>query len=528
MISKVAVKKILGDLPLTAEVYWMLRQSESPLTKKFYLNKLEAALPTWKQQVATSSRVNSPGKSVLIFAALHYWISHAALLGSALSGLGHKVVLGYLPYAKWQEPISRFDLRQQNLYARRVFSGAAGIFDAVSFLEVSDYKGPLPDSVQEAVEEISLRDTQYTLQVEEIDRHSDLFKLRMERNAQAALAALHWMMGNQPQLVIVPNGSILEMGIIYQVARYLGIPTVTYEFGEQRDRIWFAQDKEVMLQETDDLWAVYKDLPLSESELTKVRDLFNSRQRADLWKNFSRRWQVVPSQGAEWVRESLGLDDRPLVLLAANVIGDSLTLGRQLLSRNMSEWLIKTVKYFAEHPDLQLVVRIHPGERYTKGPSVADLVNHSLPDIPENIHLVPADDQINTYDLLELSNLGLVYTTTVGLEMSMSGIPVVVVGNTHYRGKDFTFDPGSWDDYFDLLDRFVLDPDKFQLTSQQVELAWRYAYRFFFNFPAPFPWPMPRFWKELEIWPLERVFSDEGLEQYGQTFNYLVGEHREW
>lgn len=528
MTSKAAAKRILGDLPFTADIYWLLRQSEEPPIKSFYLNKLENALPVWIKQVTNSDNRSQPGKRVLIFAALHYWISHAALLGAALSGLGHNVILAYLPYARWEEPINRFDLRRQNLYSRRVFRKANPILQAVSFLDVKELREPPPEPVKQAVEEISLRDTQYTSQMELIDHDSDLYKLRLARNSKAALTALNWMKINSPDVVIVPNGSILEMGVIYQVARYLDIPTTTYEFGEQRNRIWLAQNKEVMRQETDDLWAVCKDRPLTEDERGKVRDLFDSRQKADLWKNFSRRWQVLPSQGGDQVHQSLGLDARPVVLLAANVIGDSLTLGRQFFSRNMTEWLERTVRYFAEHSDLQLVVRIHPGERYTKGPSVAALVNQALPTIPENIHLISADDQINTYDLLEISDLGLVYTTTVGLELAMSGIPVVVAGHTHYRDKGFTIDPSSWEDYFNILDRFAQDPQRYQLTPEQVDISWRYAFRFFFDYPAPFPWPMPRFWKELEIWPIERVLSQEGLALYGDTFQYLVGETRQW
>jgi len=336
------------------------------------------------------------------------------------------------------------------------------------------------------------------------------------------------MRENPQDVAIIPNGSILEMGIVYRVARYLDIPTVTYEFGEQRNRIWLADNKEVMRQETDDLWAERKDRPLSDSEKDKIRELFGSRQKGDLWKNFSRRWQVLPSQGGEQVRQSLGLDSRPMVLLAANVVGDSLTLGRQMFSRNMSEWLVQTAKYFRKQSGLQLVVRIHPGEKYTDGPSVATLVEQSLPEMPENIHLISADDQINTYDLLEISDLGLVYTTTVGLELAMSGVPVVVAGFTHYRDKGFTLNPSSWEDYFDLLDRFTQDPSEYQLTPEQVEMAWRYAFCFFFEYPAPFPWPMPRFWKELDDWPLSRVLSEEGLAEYGETFQYLVGEARNW
>ena len=67
--------------------------------------------------------------------------------------------------------------------------------------------------------------------------------------------------------------------------------------------------------------------------------------------------------------------------------------------------------------------------------------------MPSNIHLVAAGDPINTYDLVEIADLGLVYTTTVGMEMAMSGVPAIVGGQTHYRGKGFTQDPVSWEEY---------------------------------------------------------------------------------
>lgn len=107
----------------------------------------------------------------------------------------------------------------------------------------------------------------------------------------------------------------------------------------------------------------------------------------------------------------------------------------------MTEWLERSLDFFARRPDVQLVVRIHPGERYTKGPSVADVIHRRLPELPEHIHLVGAGDPVNTYDLVEIADLGLVYTTTVGMEMAMSGVPAIVIGQTHYREKGFTLDP---------------------------------------------------------------------------------------
>ncbi len=542
LLSKKQVKQVLGEVPLAAEVYWQLRQPGKPLSKSFSLRKVESALPEWlaQAQVARKQHLASsaPKKRLLVFLTLRYWIEHGVLLSAALAGLGHEVTLAYLPYANYRKSMATFDLRRQNLYARHVLDGIAPLVKPLSLLDIEG-KTPLrkkvttlPEKLEASVRQVSLRDVQYTLQIEDFDLDDEqsaagqLFRLRLERNMQAAQAMVSWLKSNPVDGVLTPNGSILETGAVFQVARYLDIPVTTYEFGEQRQRIWLAQNSEVMRQETDGLWQARKDLPLNDDQWDKARDLFTSRQRASLWENFSRRWQGLPSQGGEQVRRQLGLDDRPVVLLAANVIGDSLTLGRQIFSQSMTDWLQQTLKYFAGLEKVQLVVRIHPGERFTKGPSVGDVVKQVLPELPENIHLVAADDSVNTYDLVEIASLGLVYTTTTGMEMAMSGVPVIVSGQTHYRGKGFTFDPTSWEEFYMLTKQSLLSENGSKMSQAQVQQAWNYAYRFFFEYPCPFPWHLLYFWDELKTLPLSHVLSDEGQAEYGDAFRYLAGEPR--
>jgi len=537
MISKKSIKDLLGELPLTAELYWQLRQNGRPLSKSFSLRRLEKRLPDLLAQAAAARSALGPeaggGKKIAIFCTLRYWIEHGALLGLALAGLGHSVELAFLPYAQWRKPFNRFDLRRQNAYALHVLRGAEPLVKPVSLLASGAGLPALPQGLEAVLKEVSLRDAQYTLQVEDIEREGEseaarLYRLRLERNHAAARAALAWLEAYRPDVLVTPNGSILEFGAVYAAARSLGLPVVTYEFGEQRGRIWLARNAEVMQQETDELWQQRQGQPLNEAQWEQARELYASRRQGSLWENFSRRWQGLPSQGGEQVRRDLGLDARPVVLLAANVIGDSLTLGRQVFSQSMSEWLERTVRWFAERPEAQLVVRIHPGERYTKGPSVADLVRDALPELPEHIHLVAAGDPVNTYDLMEIADLGLVYTTTAGMEMAMSGVPVLVAGRTHYRGKGFTLDPASWEEYFERLEAALKPGGQPPLARSQVEQAWNYAYRFFFEYPLPFPWHLLYFHEELDDWSLERALSPEGRAQFGEAFRCLAGEPRRW
>lgn len=526
--GKQVIKQFLGQIPFTAELYWLLRQNGKPIRTRFSLKHLQSELPEMVRQAEAMRRVVGTSKNVFIFATLHYWIEHTALLGMALAAQGHRVTLGFLPYAEWQEPINLFDLRRQNAYARKVLSAAEPWLQPVSFLNNRPTVVRLPDEVMDAVRLVSNYDAQYTLQVEDVDLESEIYKLRLERNTEAARTLYPYLKANRPDVVIVPNGTIQELGVAYRIARILNIPVVTYEFGDQRQRIWLAQNAEVMRQETDALWEAHQGASLTPEQLERMRALFMARQRGALWENFARQWQGTPAQGGNTIREQLHLDERPLALLATNVLGDSLTLGRQVFSQSMAEWIERTVQYFAGRPDVQLVIRIHPGEVLTHGQSMMDVVKRVLPRLPEHIRLIGPKEKINTYDLVEVADVGLVYTTTVGMEMAMCGLPVIVSGQTHYRGRGFTFDPDSWVSYYKLLGQILSKPSAYRLSRQQVESAWEYAYRFFFDYPRPFPWHLVRAWEDYKARPLQSVLSDEGLAQYGDTFRYLVGDPIDW
>jgi hypothetical protein len=530
--AKERIKQVLASIPYAAHAYWRVVDGGGPtlnFTGHNSLERLKGELPEWCEAVEKAQKGSAPGRDVMIFGTFRYWIEHTMALGLTLSGLGHRVTLTYLPYARYKIPANRFDLQRQDSYVWDVLRLSSPLIQVRSLYRYPPYRGALPDQLREAVEEISLRDFQYSLKVEDIDREGQLYRLRVARNEYAARVALAWLETNRPQVVIIPNGSVLEYGILYCVAQHLEIPLVTFEFDEPEHRIRLAHNNEVMREDTHEFWQVQKERSFTEAERESLKSLLAARQHGSIWKQFSVKFQEVPRQGEEHIRGELGLDARRVVLLAPNVFGDSATLSRQIFTDSLSEWLERTVRYFTNRPDIQLVIRIHPSEsRFPYGTSMSAVVEQTLPTLPEHIHLVTAEAPINTYDIMEISDLGLVYTTTVGMEMAMSGVPVIVAGFTHYRGKGFTLDPDSWDAYFDHLDRVLASPGECRLTERQITDAWHYAYRFFFEFTKPFPWHLLYFWDDVKEWPLERVLGEEGLSLFGKTFQYLTGDPIDW
>jgi len=167
---------------------------------------------------------------------------------------------------------------------------------------------------------------------------------------------------------------------------------------------------------------------------------------------------------------------RPVVLLATNVLGDSLTLGRQIFSKTMAEWVSRTICILSPS-DIQLVIRIHPGEILTREYSMVDVVRQTLPELPEYIHVIHPEEKINTYDLIDISDLGLVYTplwvgnVIKGIPVIVSDIPTIATG--FYLWSD------SWVEYFKILSSMLSDPKNHHLPKEKIDLAWKYAYHSF-------------------------------------------------
>jgi hypothetical protein len=79
MITKAAAKKVLGELPLTAEVYWHLRQGGKPPRTGFKLEQLQEHLPVMLELRST------PGEYIW---EEYFNLLHAPFLDRACLGPG--------------------------------------------------------------------------------------------------------------------------------------------------------------------------------------------------------------------------------------------------------------------------------------------------------------------------------------------------------------------------------------------------------------------------------------------------------
>lgn len=296
----------------------------------------------------------------------------------------------------------------------------------------------------------------------------------VERAAEAVLDEF------EPDIVLLLNGLFGAERVIREVALDRGVRAPTYEIAPRGGALVLSQDAAAPDYELDQLWAALRDRPLSDRQRSEVIGLLDDRAHGvGAHESYYDRPEDDPNE----LRRRLGLNGRERVAsLFTNVTWDSATIGHDIGFASMFDWVEHAVR-LAGCQDLVLVVRIHPAEgRWGTREEVQEVIISRLGEIPANVRFVSAEDALSSYALLDISDLLLTYTTTVGLEAAVRGKQVAVAGDTHYRGRGFTTDISGPDDLARVL---ALEPAP--LPAENVERAIRYAHMFFFRAMIPFP-----------------------------------------
>lgn len=289
-----------------------------------------------------------------------------------------------------------------------------------------------------------------------------------------------------PDRVIMSHGTYTTRGPAREVINEAGVPLLTVSRGK------IAQTQKFNWTTAGDWWSVDEEWErvcatrLTESEDKTISEYLDSRRNHTkdvMVYNFS------DEEDREKTLDKLGIESGQTVYtLFTNVLWDAASAQRELVFSNPMDWVAETIRWFAEQPDKSLVVRIHPAEAVigTQQPMM-ELIRSTVKNIPSNVKLLEPDAPFNSWSLLKVTDVGLVHTSTVGLELALEGTPCVCVAKTHYRDKGFTVDTNSKDEYFDVLNN---GPKDFNQSETQA-LAKRYSFLLFMRYQLSLPFYLP-------------------------------------
>ncbi|ELR98385.1 hypothetical protein [Gloeocapsa sp. PCC 73106] len=284
------------------------------------------------------------------------------------------------------------------------------------------------------------------------------------------------------------HGIYLPHGIIGEVCRQPSGATqpvriVNWNVAYRKKCFIFSHEDtyhHTMLSEPVETWL---NLPWDQMMEEDILAYLQSR-----WSG-SRDWiwfHEQPDAEIEKIAENMGLDlNRPIIGMLTNVMWDAQLHYRALAFPNMLRWVLETIDYFAERPDLQLLIRIHPAEIRGTLPSRQPLlaeIEKAWSKLPPNVFIIPPESPVSTYAAMMQCDAVIIYGTKTGVELTSFGVPVIVGGEAWIKNKGITVDPATPEAYFQALDRLPL---KTKLEGESLLRARKYAYHFFFRRMIP-------------------------------------------
>ena len=343
--------------------------------------------------------------------------------------------------------------------------------------------------------------------IELIGGFEDLLRVHLENLLVVSLAYTRILDRVTPDRVISNDSYYGMWAIMEKHCKARGIPFYSH-YPVVKNRVAFAHNDAAMNLDFAASWPVFSKLPLYPQD----------SERIERWLGGDRGYMIDTTKLAGHEREEpvLGSIDprKPTLVLAANVIWDLAALNKQVLFKDMMDWIVQTLRWFRPRGEYQLIVRPHPAEVSPQIPqtreSVVSAIGASGVQIPRNVFVLGADAKITFTQLIDRFDVrGMaVHTSTVGFECAALGLPVITTARSPYRGFGFTTDPDSQESYFEAIER-VLSSPRAATPDSQRELARKFIKFYQFHYYADlglFAGDPPQFKPDL----MTRLKSDDG------------------
>jgi len=275
----------------------------------------------------------------------------------------------------------------------------------------------------------------------------------------------------KPRALVVFNGIFYPEAIARYVAQSRGIPVITHEVGLRPYSTFFSHGDATFRQVNID-----PDTSLTSSENERLDQYLSERFQGDFTMAGIRFWPKMVDLPS-WFLERMKKFQQNVVVFT-NVVFDTSQIHANTLFSNMFAWLEMLKPIIQSHPETLFIIRAHPDEerpgkrsRETVKGWIAD---QGLSEV-ENVVFFEPGDPVSSYELINHSKLVLIYNSSIGLEASILGSPVLSAGRARFTQIPTVFFPESQKKYEESLLGY-LDAQEIEVPSSFRENARSFLY----------------------------------------------------
>ncbi len=284
-----------------------------------------------------------------------------------------------------------------------------------------------------------------------------------------------------PSAVVVFNGQYFPEAVARLVAKRRGLRVVTHEVGLQPASAFFTEGEATAYP-----ISIPPGFELSESQATRLDAYLEQRFQGKFTMGGIQFWPHMRGLGPGFLENARRFPQ--LVPVFTNVVFDTSQSHANTVFPDMFAWLDMVLEVIKRHPETLFVIRAHPDEtrlRKESRETVQRWVAANGVDRIDNVAFVAPTEYLSSYELIQRAKFVMVYNSTIGLEASIMGKPVLCGGRARYTQLPTVFFPQDAAAQRRMLEDF-LAAGAIQVPPEFKQNARRFLYLQLFRASLPF------------------------------------------
>jgi len=286
-----------------------------------------------------------------------------------------------------------------------------------------------------------------------------------------------------PQAVVLFNGIMYPEAMARWIAQRRGIRAITHEVGLRPFSAFLTEG-----QATAYPMEIPENFELSAEQNKRLDAYLEERFQGRFTMAGIRFWPKMQPLDENFLRRAANFTR--IVPVFTNVIFDTSQVHANTIFEHMFAWLDLILGLIKTHPETFFVIRAHPdearpGTRKRSRESVRQWVMANKVNELPNVIFVDSDEYLSSYALIAQAHFVMVYNSSIGLEASILGKPVLCGGAARYTQYETVYFPASTTEYMHLAQTF-LENDQVDQPAELVREARRVLYFQLFRTALPF------------------------------------------
>lgn len=251
-----------------------------------------------------------------------------------------------------------------------------------------------------------------------------------------------------PDLAILFNGRFIENRPLLRICQARNVNYATHERGGKVNNFLFRVNSiphsiETISKEIEDLWDGAGE---NRSEIGERFYINRIKRVEDAWYSFTKE-----QQEGRLPESFKSINGKKVITIFNSSLDEyeGLEGFGPYFYPNDNEGILQICKSLATHADIKLYLRVHPNLRGLDN-SQNRFLKEKISTLKQ-VEVIAAEDSVDTYALINQSDIILVFGSTVGAEALFAGKKVVLLGKAAYEHLDGFVVPKSHEELMAVL-----------------------------------------------------------------------------